>query len=69
MVMTTRMIVLIGAKEQQDLYPIMHGLLTYGKGIIVLTVARIKATITMLTFSLPKSEWATCSFFILLSLF
>ena len=40
-------IVLIGAKEQPDLYPNKHALLTYGKGIMVLIAARTHAAITM----------------------
>ena len=39
--------VLIGANEQPDLYPSMHALLTYGKGIMVLIAARTHAAITM----------------------
>jgi hypothetical protein len=44
---TASIIVLIGAKEHPALYPSMHALLTYGKGIIVLIAERTNATIMM----------------------
>ena len=43
----TRITVLIGAKEQPDLYPSRQGLLTYGKGIIVLIAAITHTAIMM----------------------
>jgi hypothetical protein len=46
---TTSITVLTGAKEHPALYPSMQGLLTHGKGIIVLIAARIHATITIWT--------------------
>jgi hypothetical protein len=44
---TANITVLTGAKEQPDLYPNMHALLTHGNGMIVLTAERTNATITM----------------------
>ena len=37
---TINIIVLIGAKEQPDLYPSMHALLTHGNGMIVFIAER-----------------------------
>jgi len=47
MIMTTRITVIIGVNEHPALYPNMHALLTYGKGITVLIAARTNPIITM----------------------